>query len=73
MVFRNVIPDITVLGHSFVFCPSCFQVSASPSHISSLGVSTFDSVHHSLSVVRLYNVLLGAVTVNQGRDQGKCL
>ena len=50
-VFRNVIPDITVLGRSFVFSQSCLQVSASLPSISSLTVSTLDSVHRSLSVV----------------------
>ena len=57
MVFRNVIPDISVLGSSFVFSQSCLQVSASLPSISNLVVSTLDSVHRSLSVVRLVFVL----------------
>ena len=57
MVFRNVIPDITILGSSIVFSQSCLQVSASLPNVSSLAVSTFDSVHCSLSVVRLVFVL----------------
>ena len=50
MVFTNVIPDITVLGRSFVFSQSCLQVSASLPNISSL-------THRFLSVVRLVFVL----------------
>ena len=57
MVFRDVIPDITVLGRSFVFSQSYLQVSASLPNISNLAVSTFDSVHCSLSVVRSVFVL----------------
>ena len=57
MVFRNVIPDVTVLGRPFVFSQSCLQVSASLPNISSLTVSTLDSVHRSLFVVRLAFVL----------------
>ena len=57
MVFRNVIPDITVLGRSFVFSQSCLQVSASLPNISSLTASTLDSVHRPLSIVRLGFVL----------------
>ena len=48
MVFRNVIPDIAVLGRSFVFSQSCVQVAASLPNISSLAVSTLDSVHITL-------------------------
>ena len=43
MVFRNVIPDITILGRLFVFSQCSFQVSASLPNISSLTVNTFDS------------------------------
>ena len=57
MVFRNVIPDITVLGRSFVFSQSCLQVSASLRNISILTVSALASVHRFLSVVRLVFVL----------------
>ena len=57
MVFRNVIPDISVLGRSFVFRQSCLQVSASLPNISNLTVSTFDSVHRAMSLVRLVFVL----------------
>ena len=57
MVIRNVIHNITVLGRSFVFSQSCLQVSASLPNISSLTVSTLDSVHRQLSVVRLVFVL----------------
>ena len=49
------VPDITVIGRSFVFSQSCFQVSA---NISSLTVSTFDSVYCSLSVVRSLSLTL---------------
>ena len=57
MVFRNGIPDISVLGRSFVVSQSCLQVSATLPNISSLEVSTFDPVHRSLSVVRLVFVV----------------
>ena len=57
LLFRNVIPDITVLGRSFVFSQSCLQVSASLPNISILTVSTLASVQRSLSVVRLVFVL----------------
>ena len=57
MVFRNVIPGITILVRSLVFNQSFLQVSASLPNISSLTVSTFDSEHRSLSVVRLVFVL----------------
>ena len=57
MVFRNVIPNITVLGRSFEFSQSCLQVCASLPNISRLKVSALDSVHRSLSVVRLVFVV----------------
>ena len=53
MVFRNVIPDITVPVARSCSVSRVFKVSASLPNISSLTVSTFDSVHHSLSIVRL--------------------
>ena len=56
LLFRNVIPDITVLGRSFVFSQSCLHFSASLPNIS-LPVSTLDYVHRSLSIVRLIFVL----------------
>ena len=46
-------PDIAKLGRSFVFSQSRVQVSASLPNISSLADSAFDSVHRSLSIVRL--------------------
>ena len=57
MVFRNVIPVITVLGRSFVFSQACLQVSVILPNISSLAVTTFVSVHRSLCIVRLVFVL----------------
>ena len=47
-----MIPDIIVLGRSFVLSQSCFQVSASLPNVSSQEVNTFDSVHGFLSDVR---------------------
>ena len=70
MVFRNVIPDITVLGRSFVFSQSCLQVFAClPIHISSLTVSTLDSVHRFLFVARLSFGLLAFVTYSTNYQQ----
>ena len=42
-MFRNAIPDITVLCRPLVFSQSCFQVSASLANVSSLAFSTFYS------------------------------
>ena len=56
MVFRNLIPDIIVLGRSFVFSQSCFQISASLPSISSLTVSTFGFVHSVLFIL-FYSIL----------------
>ena len=45
MAFRNVIPDITILGRTFVFSQSAFvQVYASRPNKNRLAVSTFDYV-----------------------------
>ena len=52
MVFRNVIPGTTVLGRSFVFSQSCFQVSASLPSISGLAVSAIFNQIKSLQVLR---------------------
>ena len=58
IAFRNVIPDFTILGRSFVFNQSCVHVSARLPNINSLAVSTFDTVHNCLSVARLVFVLV---------------
>ena len=48
----NVITDITVLGHLFVFSQYCVQMSANLPNISSL---SFDYLHCNLSVEKLFN------------------
>ena len=51
MVFSNVIVDVAISRHSFVFGQSCAKVSAGFTNESSLAVSAFDLVYCSLSVL----------------------
>ena len=51
-MFSNVIVDITISRHSFVFSQSCLEVPASLSNVGGLAVRALDLVNRSLSVVR---------------------
>ena len=62
-----MLSDITILGGSFVFSQSCVQVSASLCNVSCLPVSTFTSVHRSVSVVRFVFVLDVGQYVSQSK------
>ena len=57
MVFRNVIVDVTIPRHSFVFGQSRAKVSAGFTNVRSLAVAAFDLVYCSLSVLRFVFVL----------------
>ena len=57
MVFSNVIVDLTISRHSFVFGQSCAKVSAGFYQVRSLAVNAFDLVYCSLSVLRFVFVL----------------
>ena len=57
MVFTNVLVDITISRHSFVFSQSRVKVSTHFTNVSSLAVIAFDLVYCSLSVLRFVFVL----------------
>ena len=52
MVFSNVIVDVTISCHSFVFSQSRAQVSAGFTNVSDLAVAAFDPAYCSLSVLQ---------------------
>ena len=52
MMFSNVIVDITISRHSFVFSQSCLKAPASLSDVGGFAVGVFDIVNRSLPVVR---------------------
>ena len=57
MVHRNVIVDIPISSHSFVFSRSDVQISAGLTNISGLAIAAFDLVQGGSSSGNLYFVL----------------
>ena len=57
MVFSNVIVDVTISCHLFVFGQSCAKVCASFTNVGSLAVAAFHLVYCSMSVLRFVFVL----------------
>ena len=57
MVLSNVIVDVTIPRHSFVFGQSLAKVSAGFTNVRSLAVAEFDLVYCSRSVLRFVFVL----------------
>ena len=57
MMLSNVIVDVTIPCHSFVFDQSRAKVSAGFTNLRSLAVTAFDLVYSSLSVLRFAFVL----------------
>ena len=57
MVLSNVIVDVTIPRHSFVFGQSLAKVSAGFTNVRSLAVAAFDLVYCSRSVLRFVFVL----------------
>ena len=52
MVFSNVIVDVTISCHSFVFSQSRAKVSAGFTNVSDLAVAAFEPVYCFLSVLQ---------------------
>ena len=59
MVLRNVIVDVTISSHSFVFGKS----RASFTNVSGLAVAAFDLVYCSLSVLQFVLVVVKCLSV----------